>query len=161
MPNPIKALDNMSKHLTRSERAARQEAERSITRETRVQIRCPDWLDQDARQVFEETKRKLRGLNLLDTSDAAILAVYSDAYSKYMAESSSLGDHPSKDDRESLRSWARLIKGYAADLGLTPNARARLAKKKAEERPKSRMAQLLSEGRDILLSGEDQGGPDE
>jgi P27 family predicted phage terminase small subunit len=159
MPNPVVVLENQRKHLTRSERAARQAAEVSIQRQGQIQIRCPAWLDEEARQVFRETRRKLRGLQLLDNADAEALAIYSRMVAQFHTEINSLGDRPTKEDRESVQSWARLIKRYMTDLGLDPNSRARLAKKKTDQKPKSAMAMLLDDVSDYM-NDDNEDNPD-
>ena len=62
MTKAVKTLDNIKKHLTKGERAARSAAEKSVTRETRIRIPCPKNLSPEARLIFEDTKRKLRPL---------------------------------------------------------------------------------------------------
>lgn len=151
MPTPLKTSDNIRKHLTNAERAAREAAEGTLKRTKRPQLRCPKWLDADARQIFEDTKKRLKGLELLDNADVELLGIYCDAVAKYRAASkmlAMLGENglplAGKDEIESCRSWARLIGSYAEKLGLTPTARARLAKRKAEQGPEDPLEQLLA-----------------
>jgi P27 family predicted phage terminase small subunit len=139
MPTPVKTEEKIKKHLTNAERAARQKAEDEITRDKRSWLKCPDWLDDDARKIFEETKRRLKGLHLLDNADVELLGIYCDAVSKYRAASKLLAmvdeegsPLSTPDDLKACQAWARLIAQYAEKLGLTPTARARLAKRKAE-----------------------------
>jgi P27 family predicted phage terminase small subunit len=155
MPTPPKTLENMKKHLTLAEREARMAAEGSVTRKNRPQLRCPKWLDEDARQIFEETKKRLKGLELLDSADAEMLGIYSDAVAKYREASRRLsrvdGDGvllATEDDRKDCQAWSRIVAGYAEKLGLTPTARARLAKRKAESAPPDELTQLLEEPED-------------
>jgi P27 family predicted phage terminase small subunit len=161
MPTPPKTLENIKKHLTNSEREARQVAEDELQRKKRPQIRCPKWLDQDAREIFEGTKKRLKGLQLLDSADAELLAIYSDAVAKYRTISKLLDhakdagsmttDEDAKDagsmttdeDVKNCQSWARLVAAYAEKLGLTPTARARLAKRKAEKQAPDELEELL------------------
>lgn len=123
MPTPLKNSPNMRKHLTKVERAARESAENELERQTRVTIHAPKWLETEARKVFDNTKRRMRGLGLLDNADADLLALYSDAIVKYQSE-------------ESVRekqAWSRVVLSYADKLGISPSARARLAKRAAEQ----------------------------
>lgn len=151
MPTPPKTLDNMKKHLTIAEKEARQVAEGELQRKKRPQIRCPKWLDQDARKIFEETKKRLKGLQLLDSADAELLAIYSDAVAKYQLANTILTGvdedgipmNADKDEISVAQGWARIIKTYAAELGLTPTARARLAKRKAEKQAPDELEELL------------------
>ena len=157
MPTPLKTSENIRKHLTNAEKAARLRAEGSLSRGTRVQLRCPKWLNEDARKIFHETKRRVKGLELLDNADVELLGIYCDEVAKYIAASKHLADRDkdgilvaTKDDREDCRSWGRLVAGYAEKLGLTPTARARLAKRKAEQEPPDDLEQLLDDVKDFV-----------
>jgi hypothetical protein len=55
-----------------------------------------------------------------------------------------------KDDIAACQSWARLILSYEEKLGLTPTARARLAKRKAEREPLDPLEQLLDDVTDYV-----------
>jgi len=152
MPTPLKTSENIRKHLTNAERAARQHAEGELQRAKRPQLRCPKWLDDDARKIFEETKHRLKGLQLLDNADVEMLGIYCDAVAKYRAASKMLTSLDEKglplageDDIKACQSWARLIASYAEKMGLTPTARARLAKRKAEHGPVDPLEQLLDD----------------
>lgn len=135
MPTPHKTTPNMRKHLTKAERAARESAEGKLKRKHRVVVRAPEWLGLEARAVFESTKRRMRGLGLLDNVDAELLAIYSDAVIRYSTE----------EDVQDKQAWARLVASYAEKLGISPAARARLAKKAAEKVAPDELEQLLDE----------------
>lgn len=155
MPTPHKKLANQRKHLTKAERAARQAAEHGLERETRVYLRCPDWLGEDARKVWKETVRRARALELLDTIDTELLAIYADTVARYRESSKLLalrtddGAPVATDEQvKQAQAWARIITTYAEKLGLSPAARARLARKRAVEQPPDDLEQLLSEAAD-------------
>lgn len=152
MPKPVKVLDNIQKHLTRSERAARAAAEGSVRREKRSRLRVPSWLSPAAREIFLETKRKLRGLQILDGSDTNALAIYSDLVSKYRSMSQAISgeDYPDLDYIKACQAWLPKIRSYEDSLGLTPNARARLARKKAAQGPVDHLAELLDDVTDYV-----------
>jgi P27 family predicted phage terminase small subunit len=146
----------MTKHLTNRELETRAKAEKGLARKTRVSLRAPDWLSPEARKIWDGLKRKLRKVDLLDNLDAELLAVYCDAQAQYQALSKriSLGGTLNEATGElweqapdelvkQAQSWARLIAGYAEKLGLSPQARARLAKKKAEAEPVDEFEALL------------------
>jgi len=163
MPTPPKTYVNIKKHLTNSERAARLNAEGELKRIKRPQLRCPKWLDQDARKIFEETKKRLKGLQLLDNADVEMLGIYCDAVAKYRAASQMLARLDEKelplageDEIKSCQSWARLIASYAEKMGLTPTARARLAKRKAEHGPMDPLEQLLDDVTDYVNNENEQ-----
>ena len=156
MPTPVKTSENIQKHLTKAERAARQRAEAEVSRKGPAHLRCPRWLDEEAKKIFAETKRRLKGLDLLDSADAELLGIYCDAVSKYRSASrlvSKVDDEglpvATKDDLAACQAWARLIASYAEKLGITKTARARLAKRKAEPKP-SEFESLLDDVNEFL-----------
>jgi len=122
-------------------RAARKAAEGVLSRNKRILIRTPDWLSDDAKKIFENTKRRMRGLGLLDNVDADLLALYSDAIVQYQ-----------KDDQEirEKQAWSRVVLSYAEKLGISPSARTRLAKKSAENLPPDDLEQLLDDVTDFV-----------
>jgi phage terminase small subunit len=111
-----------------------------MERVTRVSIHAPRWLDQDARKVFDATKRRMKGLQLLDNIDADLLAIYSDAVVRYQKEA----------DVEKRQSWGRLVMSYAEKLGISPTGRARLARKVAEKREQDEFEALLDDVADYV-----------
>ena len=152
MPKPVKVLDNISKHLTRSERDARAAAEGSVRRETSSRIRVPARLSPAARVIFVETRRRLRGLEILDGSDTNALALYSDILAKFQTMSKEIdaSDYPDPDLIKLCQAWLPKIQGYEDRLGLNPSARARLARKKAAREPADKLAQLLDDVTDYV-----------
>ncbi len=135
MPTPHKTTENMRKHLTKAERATRESVEKRLERKHRVVVKAPEWLEADARAVFESTKRRMRGLALLDNVDAELLAIYSDSVIRYSEAI----------DVQDKQAWARLVASYAEKLGISPAARARLAKKAAEKVAPDDLEQLLDD----------------
>jgi len=151
MPTPLKTTPNMRKHLTKAELTARQNAEseqspKDKSAANQVNIVAPAWLSDEARKIFNWQKRKLRNQNVLDPADADLLGLYADAVARYHASLFELVG-PLVDPRSSAvaQAWSRLALSYAEKLGIGPNARARLAKKKAEGQAISPMAALLSD----------------
>ena len=120
------------KHWTKAEVEARRAAAEETQRDTRAYLKAPDWLTEEAKQVWESTRRKLRGIELLDNLDTELLAIYCDAVAKYREASKNM-DPESSDSIKAVQAWARIISVYADKLGLSPAGRARLAKKKAEK----------------------------
>ena len=118
------------KHWTAAQVEARKAADQGVSRKVRVYMQVPKWLNDEARAVWEQTRNQVRGLELLDNLDAQMLAVYADAVARYQTMSKLQLD---SDGIKELQAWARLIAQYADKLGLSPAARARLVKKKADE----------------------------
>jgi len=154
MPTPPKSLRNMRKHLTNSERESRRAAERKLKRAKRTYVRAPSWLSDDARRIFESTKEKMRGIGLLDSLDTETLALYADAIAKYQVLASC--NTVDLKQAQSAQAWSRLALSYAEKLGISPTARARLAKKVAEQRPVDDFEQLLDDVTDFVNDGDGQ-----
>ena len=158
MPTPTKALDNMTKHLTKAELEARQDAEagtmpsRPVKRPTRLAK------DSAAKRYWAQALKDMDGLDILDALDATTLAIYCEKcarrddmqayYQKLRAMYA--------EDRENatLKLMIKLdaeIKGsedailnYANKLGLTPESRNRLARRQAEQEDEDPDADLFA-----------------
>lgn len=137
MPTPVtrnRDPKREGKHWTQEELAARQTAEEELEREKRAYLRAPEWLSEDARAIWDETKAKLKGIQLLDNLDTAMLALYCDAVANYRQTSARIAQgNNSADTIKELQAWARLVISFSDKLGFTPGGRARLAKKKTEK----------------------------
>ncbi len=149
MPTPHKTTENMRKHLTKAELAARKGAESGLKREKRVVLHVPKWLGAEARKIFQATRRRLRGLEILDPADADLLALYSDAIYRYRELINAA--HPA-DTKEitAAQAWSRLALSYAEKLGISASARARLARRKAEQPPPDDMELILDQVQDYV-----------
>ena len=98
-------------------------------------------LDQDkdnknALAEWDQIMKDVKDIDLLDNLDAQILAVYCDALVQYRLVT--VRSPKSTDDIKELQAWARIISTYADKLGFTPGARARLVKKRADEKKKDK-----------------------
>lgn len=140
MPTQHVAADKMGvgskgsgKHWTQAEVAARQAAAEGMKRKTRIVMKEPDWLSDEARKVWKKVRRDVASLELLDNLDAEMLAIYCDAVVKHREASRALTVASTDEAIKAVQAWARLVASYADKLGFTPAARARLAKKKADE----------------------------
>lgn len=97
-------------------------------------------------------------MDLLDKSDAGMLGIYCDVTARFRKESKALDDKENlnilpaakAEMLRSAQSWARLAAQYAEKLGLTPNGKARLAKKRAEDKPKDELEELLDDVQDYM-----------
>jgi phage terminase small subunit len=150
MPTPLKTTGNIRKHLSKAERQARQAAEGNQRGPKRVTLKAPEWLSEEARKIFDHTKRRLHGVDILDSVDADLLALYSGALARYQALASSMNDQVGVKMITAAQAWSRLALGYGEKLGITPTGRARLAKKKTEERQLDDMELLFSEVNESL-----------
>ena len=138
MPANVKSIENMTKNLTNAEKQSRAAQEARFARDT-VRLTPPNRLrkDKPAMEYWSRTIRKMRGISLLDDVDTDMLAVYCECMARRdMLNDLLLNTPPVMDENtlKAVQAQERLIHQYAEKLGLTPAGRARLAKKKAEER---------------------------
>lgn len=149
MPTPPKSVGNMRKHLTNAEKDARQAEESRLQRGKRVYLKAPAWLSPDAKRIFDRTKAQMRELGILDVLDADTLALYADAVSKYtaMVQAIEPGDLKA---HAVAQAWSRVALSYAEKMGISPTARARLAKKRAEQQPADDLELLLDDVREYV-----------
>jgi P27 family predicted phage terminase small subunit len=147
MPTPTVSHSKMAvgkkgsgKHWTKAEVESRQAAAEKIQPAGRASLRVPDWLGEEARKVWARVRKQTAGLELLDNLDAEMLGIYCDAVARYRQASKNLvvlnqkGEPVAEEDRiKAAQSWARIVAAYADKLGLSPAARARLAKKRADD----------------------------
>jgi len=132
------------KHWTKKEVEARQRAAAKVTRQNKKPLKMPDWLDEEAQKVWKKTLRDIRDFDILDKVDEDVLATYCNAVARHkelsriIAEKgyyvmNSSGSYVEAPWVKTQLSYARLIVQYSDKLGLNANARARLAKKIADE----------------------------
>ncbi len=139
MPTNINSAKKMSvggaqggKHWTAAEVEARQTAEETLKRRKRPTLKPPTWLSEEALAVWKDLKKKLRDVEMLDNLDAELMGMYCDVLAKYQTAARNL-DISDTDAVKASQAWARLVLAYSEKLGLSPGARARLAKRKAEK----------------------------
>ncbi len=119
------------KHWTQAEKDARDAAALLVRRRKAKGLHPPSWLSKEALIIWRRVTKSIDGIELLDNIDTELLAVYCDTNAKYKALArKTLLD---EDSTKALQAYARLIKSYADSLGLSPAARARLVKKKADK----------------------------
>ena len=144
MPTPIKSVNNINKHLSKAEIDAREKAEAAPTRKPRRPKQIAD--NKEALQHWKNTIKDLEGLEILDRADSDTLA----AYCEILAHADALRADEEKlkelwENERDIKAYKALstvrrdiltLRGqqlsYATKLGLTPEARARLAKRAAE-----------------------------
>lgn len=96
-------------------------------------IRAPNWLDETAKKEFDRVSELLLEIELVNEADITHLALYCDAYSQYIEYKNEveetglwLGDKPNPFILR-MRDAAAQVRQFASDLGLSPQARAKLA----------------------------------
>ncbi len=126
------------KHWTKREDAARKKAAEAFERKDDAKIKPPIWLGTKAREIWDKKLGEINGLNggtdLLDALDGEVLALYCDAIVLYKTVSKKR--YLKIDDHKLLQAYMVRILAYSERLGFTPASRARLIKKRADEKPK-------------------------
>lgn len=134
-----KVLDNMTKHLTLAETAARAEAEGELLTHVELSPDKPPSLlkgDSAARRYWTAILGRMDNVLLLDSLDTEVMAIYCAMLSrrdKLQRASRGKGIEPKDAAALSteLQKLEKSILSYAKDLGLTPAGRAQLARKRA------------------------------
>lgn len=132
------------KHWTKKEVETRKTAAAKVKRKKKVSLKMPAWLDEEASLVWKKTIRDMKDFDILDKVDEDVLATYCDAVARHkeLSEMIRLKGYTIYNASGSLveapwvktqLSYARVMMQYADKLGLNANARARLAKKMADE----------------------------
>lgn len=156
MPTAPKASENMTKHMTQAEQAARQEAESGVLpdrgREIKLEMPAIMTGNAAAKRYWKKVLARMEGLVILDDLDSDTLGVYCVMMARYEGQCKLLAAvsktlKAAKDDPEKveaaaarisevngkMQSLERNILQYAEKLGLTPSGRIRLAQKRAEQ----------------------------
>lgn len=153
MPKPAKTLDSMTKHMTKAEQAAREQAEAAVMPDRpRLALKPPAYVKTDAKakKYWAEIIKRMEDVSILDDLDAEILAVYCtmlsrrDATHQLFAQLLKQSKAKSTDPEAQaailgkmdslmvkLQGQERTILQYADKLGLTPSGRVHLARKRA------------------------------
>ena len=149
MPTKTKTLDNMSKHLTAEEISAREDAE------ARVMPSCmpskpPKYIRSKSpeRRIWDKVIGDMAGYDILDLLDTDTLGLYCSMLARweehertYVAMRARVRDegYTGTDLKllaavsAEMRSLESGILTYATTLGLTPDGRARLARRLADQ----------------------------
>ena len=131
----IVAMDNSKRHMTNAEKNKRIEAEKALERK-KVNIRMPTRLKENktAAAHWKMTVKRMNEIGVLDDLDTDTLAIYCETLARYDQLESLANDDPlDMAILRGLQAQSRLIIQYAEKLALTPESRARLAKKRAEK----------------------------
>lgn len=120
------------RHWTQAEVDARKRASEELLRTKPVDLRPPDRLVKEELVVWYWAIDQAKDVRLFDNLDVETLAVYCNAVVEYwrMARMK----RRSAERVQQHQAWARIIAQYADKLGFNPSARARLIKKKVDEK---------------------------
>ena len=103
--------------------------------------RCPQYLDREGRKEWQRIAPELRRLGLLKSADRVALAMYCSAVSLAIAAQREITDkgiilsggrkHPACNV---WRDAAQIIRQFAAEFGMTPSSRSKVAVPPVEDR---------------------------
>ena len=153
MPANVKTDENITKHRTKAEIEARQQAEADFLPMRPAKLKIPKSLGKDpaARRHWNSILKRADGLAILDDLDAEMLAVYCSALSRRDAlndlcreHMAALAEAEDADQRlelvekldgliSKLQGHEKTLLSYADKLGMTPEGRVRLARKRAAQ----------------------------
>jgi len=151
MANNVKSAENLTWHQTRAEIEARAEAEAEIIPDRPAQLKPPKSLkgDRAALSYWKSITERMQGLAILDDLDVEMLAIYvtslsrRDDLQKQCRQMMNLALREEDPETklamlgklESLigrvQAHEKTLLSYANVLGMTPEARVRLARKRA------------------------------
>jgi phage terminase small subunit len=120
------------KHWTAAQVEARQRANDEFQRKKPVDLRPPEWLGEEELVMWYWAIDQAKDVKLFDNLDVQTLAVYCNAVVEY--RDLARMKRKSAERIQQQQAWARIIAQYADKLGFNPSARARLIKKKVEEK---------------------------
>lgn len=153
MAKQVKTLENMSKHLTKDERTARENAEEAVRpKRATVKLHPPAYIREDKRagKYWRAVLKRVKDVDLLDDLDSDTLALYCSMLSRrdaldevYREVLTGLQGSSTAEQRlelmetldgviAKLQAHEKTVLQYAEHLGLTPSGRARLARKRAD-----------------------------
>ena len=121
------------KHWTAEQVAARQKAAEGLTRKQAAKLTPPPWLSKQGRVEWNKIMRDVKGLDLVDVLDESMIALYCESIVMYKALMAV--KDKDIDTFKAIQAEKRLIAAYADKLGFTPASRARLIKKRSDEKP--------------------------
>lgn len=146
MPTQAVSKDKMQvgkkgggKHWTVEQIAAREAAAAELLRKGPVELIPPMWLSEAAREIWDQAIDDAKETKHLDNLDVEFLAIYCDAVAQYHKQATKR--RRTVADIGIQQAWARIIAQYADKLGFTPSARARLVKKRADEKQKDKFGE--------------------
>lgn len=131
------------KHWTKQEVESRKAAAQKLQRKKKVNLKMPDYLDEEAQKVWKKTIKDMKGFDILDKVDEDVLATYCDAVARRKEAAKDVrlygrteinvqGNRVVSAYVKAEQAYARIILQYAEKLGLTASSRVRLAKKIAD-----------------------------
>lgn len=134
MPVKAKAGENLAKHLTKEEIAAREQAEAEVMPLRDLTMKPPRMLkgNKAAKRYWNTVLERMTGYAILDVLDSDTLGIYCLQMARRDKLEESLADaEDTAAAAKELQALEKLLLSYAEKLGLTPASRVALARKRA------------------------------
>jgi len=143
---PVQAIvaNGNKSMLSKEEIETRQAAEDAI-KPASDDIKRPTWLDAVGREMWNRIVKELRATDMMTNVDVYALAIACDAYSKFVLTSKAIKkdglvlehkntkgatNRVANPNAALANQYAKMFKSFCSEFGLSPAARARLAKPK-------------------------------
>lgn len=135
MPVKAKAGENLAKHLTKDEIAAREQAEAEVMPlRPELTMKPPRMLKGHgaAKKYWDSVMERMEGYAILDVLDSDTLGIYCLQMERRdkLEKAAKKAEDPAAAAKE-LQALEKLLLSYAEKLGLTPASRVALARKRA------------------------------
>jgi len=140
MSTNILLLQNSKKHYTKQEKQARLNAEERLSRAS-IRTTPPDYIkaDETAFKYWKQTLKSMKAFKVLDNANIEALGIYCQIMArlellrKAFTSTYNSSGVIDEDLMKRIEANERLQLQYATKLGLTPEARLRIAKREAEQ----------------------------
>lgn len=150
MVKPMRPIAVNKSNLSKKQIADRIEQESRLKLSREALVMPPDWLDDDAKAEFSRVVYECGQIDLLDNLDLSVLAIYANAYSRYLQTVELIKVHGFTGTRETRYDTYEVLNPYvvaqekyvkqimlcSTKLGLACTDRLKLIVPKAEEEPK-------------------------
>ena len=124
-------LNGNPNNLTKKTIKKRLKTEKNFEKIGDKHIVAPSWLSDESRRTFNEIRRNLKPLGILNDLDNALLARFAATYDKYIRINKLIDESDLNPEGNPLlkefASLDRQLAGLSKELGLLPSARASLA----------------------------------
>jgi len=152
-PRKIVALS--TRKISKQEKLERMRQEKNIRLDRDELMEAPEWLSEVAKEEFYRVVREAGKIPLLDNLDKNYLAIYADAFDRYVNASRKLQEHGDVVSTEknglAVSPWLNVLTKAAKEmkdasklLGLATTDRLRLIVPKVEEKPENKFLKYLN-----------------
>ena len=151
MPTPRKLVYMKTKHMSKAQRTAEEEAAEHFKAGT-DELTPPDWLPEEGKKEFCRVVKNAERLGMLDNLDLAELVIYAKNWSLFVSASKNIHTKGMVYKKTALSPYILVaekaenaIHKCSAKLGLAAVDRTRLVKPQAEDKPANKYEKFLNE----------------